>query len=92
MDDGKYERRVTLRCTTCGSDQFSYDDDDESGPVTCADCGRVTTKDELIEDNGPNIDAHVAEMGEEVMADAARELNKALRDAFKGNKNIRFNP
>ena len=90
MDDEKYERQVALRCPTRGSDQFAFDGEDESALVTCTDCGRVTTQEELIEDNGPTIEAHVAEMGEEIVADAAKELTKVLGDAFRGNKNVRF--
>ncbi len=90
MDDSKYERRVTLLCPTCGSDQFAFDDDDESAPVTCSNCGRQTTREALIEENSENIESHVAEIGEEVVADAAKDLNKSLRDAFRGSKNIRL--
>ena len=90
MDDEKYSRKVTLLCPTCGSDQFSVDGEDDSAPVTCAGCGRQTTREELIQANSENIEVQIAEVGEEVVADAAKELNKSLRDAFKGNKNIRF--
>lgn len=90
MDDGKYDRQVKLLCPTCGSDQFSFDDEDEDGPVKCANCGREMSRDDLIRENTENIEAHVAEIGEEVTADIAKELNKSLRDAFKGSKHIRF--
>lgn len=90
MDAEKYTRNVVLRCPVCGSEQFSYDPDDESSPVTCADCGHTTTREELIEDNGPTIESHVAEISERVVEDAAKDLNRSLRDAFRGNKNIRF--
>lgn len=90
MDEAKYDRQITLICPVCGSDQFSYDDDDDSAPVTCADCGRQATRSELIDDNSEVIESHVAEIGEEVVADVAKELNKSLADAFRGNKHIRF--
>jgi len=90
MDDEKYNRHVTLLCPTCGSDQFAFDDEDDAAPVTCANCGRQTTREELMSDNSERINHQFAEMGEEVVADSAKELNKSLRDAFKGNKNIRF--
>ncbi len=90
MDEEKYERHLSLLCPTCGSDQFIFDDEDESAPVTCTTCGRKTTRDELISDNSENIELHNADMGREVMADAAKELNKTLRHAFRGNKNVRF--
>ncbi|MHB1416290.1 MAG: ECs_2282 family putative zinc-binding protein [Chloroflexota bacterium] len=90
MDEDKYGRSVTLLCSTCGSDQFAFDDESDSAAVTCANCGRQTTRDELIRENSENIELHVADIGEEATADSAKKLNKSLRDAFKGNKNIRF--
>jgi len=90
MDEGKYQCRLSLLCPTCSSDLFLFDDENEAAPVVCATCGRQTTRDELIRDNSENIELHVADMGREVMADATRELNRTLRDAFRGNKNIRF--
>jgi len=90
MDEEKYTRRVTLLCPTCGSDQFAFDDEDDSALVTCASCGRQTTREELISDNSENIQLHVADVGEAIVVDAAKELNESLRDAFKGSKNIRF--
>jgi predicted nucleic acid-binding Zn-ribbon protein len=90
MDDSKYDRELTLLCPTCGSSQFAYDNEDESGPITCADCARESTRDQLILDNQERIDLQLKEIGEEVVADAAKELNKSLKDAFRGNKSIRF--
>lgn len=57
------ERHLTLLCPTCGSDQLIFDDEDESALVTCATCGRQTTRDELIGDNSESIELHVADMG-----------------------------
>lgn len=90
MNDSDYDRELTLLCPTCGSGQFIYDEEDESKPVTCADCGRETTRDALIRENQERIDLQVEEIGQELLEDAAKELNKSLRDAFKGNKNVRF--
>lgn len=90
MGDGKYDRKLTLLCPTCGSSQFSYDEDDESGPVICVDCKRETTRDDLIRDNQERIDFEVEEIGKEAVADMTKELNKSLKKAFGGNKNIRF--
>ena len=90
MDDAKYDRQITLLCPVCGSDQFSYDDEDDAAPVTCVDCGRETTRSQLIDDNSEVIESNVAEIGDEVVADVAKELNKSLADAFRGNKSIRF--
>lgn len=90
MDAGKYNRRVSMLCPTCGSDQFSCNDEEEESDVTCANCGRVMTREELIRENSENIDLQVADMSEQISRDAAKELNQSLKRAFRGNKNIRF--
>ena len=84
MDIEKHERHVSMLCPVCGSDRFSFDDALEDGPVTCANCGRVTTRDDLIRENSEVIDANVRTMGREIEKDAAKEIEKAFRKAFKG--------
>jgi len=90
MNEDKYSWSVTLFCSTCGSDQFAFDDESDSAPVTCADSGRQTTRDELIRESSENIELHAADIGEQATANLAKDLNKSLRDASKSNKNIRF--
>ena len=90
MDDEKYRRSVKLLCPTCGEDQFSFEHEGAFAPVGCANCGRQMTRDDLIRENSEVIEHSVAEMGQEVAADLSKELNKSLRAAFRGNKNIRF--
>ena len=89
MNGDEYTRRVTLVCPTCGGDQFSFEDDGES-PVTCANCGRQMSRDDLMMANRETIDAQVDDIGAQVTKDAAEQLRKALRDAARGNKNLRF--
>jgi len=90
MDPDKYTRQVTLVCPTCGGDLFETGDDVEESTaiVKCAPCDREFTKDELIRENSENIDEHISEMGRQVTEDAAEELKKSLKRAFRGNKNI----
>ena len=90
MDSDKYSRQVNLVCPACGSDQFSFDEEVEDAPVTCANCSRQMTREELVSENSESTDAHASEIGEHVTKDLANELRKSLRDAFRGNKNIRF--
>lgn len=90
MEEGKFDWQVALLCPVCGSNTFKFDEDDEAAPVRCADCGYETTREDLIEANGETIESHIAEMGEEILADVAKELNDSLRRAFRGNKYIRF--
>lgn len=90
MNPDKYNRQVRLICPTCGGDQFETRDDIEESTtvVKCISCDRELTKDELIRENGENIDAHISEMNDQIIEDAAKELRKSLKDAFRGNKNI----
>jgi len=91
MDAEKYNRLVTLLCPTCGCTQFESSEpiNSETELLTCASCGRELTRDELIRENGENIDLHVQEIGKEVTEDLGRELKKQLDVAFKGNKFIK---
>lgn len=92
MNDDELSRQVRLRCSTCGSEQFSYseEDDDGSSIVTCASCGRQLTRDELLRENSENLEAHAVEIANEAVNESVKHLNKSLQDAFKGNKNIGF--
>jgi uncharacterized Zn finger protein len=81
MDADKYNRTITLLCPTCGSDQFSKQEAAESTVqlVTCANCGREMTKDDLIRENNENITAHV----EEVKAEIVDNIRKQFAKMFK---------
>lgn len=89
IDADKYGRTISLLCPTCGGTQFEYeseDADDNSQPVKCPACGFITTKAELMEANGENIDAHVDEIKKQLLKD----VTQSLKDAFKGNKFIKI--
>ena len=92
MDDEMYNRSVSLLCPTCGNDQFEFDQgvDDSVEIVKCASCGREINKDNLIRENSENINAHVEEVGQQIVKDAANELRSTLKKAFQGSKNIKF--
>ena len=85
MDSNKYSRTVEMQCPTCGGIEFKSEEGIES-QVTCASCGLQLTKDEIRQANGQNIAAHVDEVKREVVKD----VQKAFRDAFKGNRNFRI--
>ncbi len=76
------QKIVTMKCSVCGNDQFSCIDEkinlqdaDNSAEVKCSDCGRVTTKEQLIEDNRYIIDANLQDIKEEAI--------KAIKKLFK---------
>lgn len=90
MDAEKYNRSIKLHCSTCGSTDFDHDRERDDGPIRCTSCDRVFTRDELIRENGATIDANVAEVKKEVVADVQKQLNETLRKAFSGSKHIKF--
>lgn len=89
MDSKKYDRSVSLLCPTCGNSEFEYDDEDLGRGIACLSCGRVFSRNELIEENGDNIEANVEEIGEEVVEDVAKELQAMLQKTFSGSKVFR---
>lgn len=92
MDTTKYNRTLQLRCPTCACEQFAFEHgvDETIELATCASCSRTLTKDELIRENSELIESHVEEIGSHMLKDAATEMHKALKKAFKGSKNIKF--
>lgn len=86
MDSKKYNSSVSLLCPTCGNSKFKYDDEDLCSEIECLSCGRVFSQDELIEENGDIIGAHIKEIGEEFVKDAADELRAMLQKTFSGSK------
>lgn len=86
-DANKSNRSATLLCATCGGDQFALEGSDKTIELACCvDCGREFTKDELIEENGANINEHVKEMSKEI----AQDMRDTLKKAFQGNKHIKL--
>ncbi|WP_413376454.1 ECs_2282 family putative zinc-binding protein [Paenibacillus taichungensis] len=81
------EKNIKMFCRTCGNDQFSILDeciyDLQSAPnetkIKCSDCGLVTTKEELIEDNSHIIAANF----EDLKKEAIKKLEKELKNLFK---------
>lgn len=81
------EKNISMRCAVCGNDQFSTVDEtiedmlnapDET-EVRCSDCGRVTTKEQLIEDNAETIDANIEDFKEEIMKQVEKEFKKLFK-------------
>ncbi len=79
-------QEVRMICRACGCDQFEHDDScgelseaPDDTPKKCANCGLVTTKGELIEDNDESIQAAVDDIAEEAAAALMKEIEKAFR-------------
>lgn len=80
-------RKVSLVCPLCGNDQFSaidceIDNLKEAPGVTkikCSACGRITTKDALIEDNQEIINANIEDIKKEAISEVEKKLKEALK-------------
>lgn len=81
------EMSISMKCSVCGNDQFSTVDENiedmlnapNETEVKCSDCGRVTTKEQLIEENSCIMDANIEDFRDEVM----KQLQKDLKKMFK---------
>ena len=76
-----------MHCRICGNDQFEILDKNihcmeeatDETLLKCSDCGHITTKKELIEDNIGSINANI----EDIEKDAIKEFEKELNRSFK---------
>jgi ribosomal protein S27E len=80
-------RNVRLLCSVCGNDQFSSIDESvedindapDDTKIKCSDCGRVITKEELLEENSELINANLDDFEKE----ALKEIEKEIKKIFK---------
>jgi len=80
-------REVSMLCDICGNDQFEsldgYDDSVDDVPddarYKCSDCGKIFTKDELIELNREKINLNIEDMVEDAMKDFEKKLKKLFK-------------
>lgn len=81
------EMSISMKCSVCGNDQFSTVDESiedmlnapDETEVKCSDCGRVTTKEQLIEENSHIIDANIEDFKDEIV----KQLQKDFKKMFK---------
>lgn len=85
-----YRKSIQLRCGTCGGEDFNFNED--KSYVKCNLCNReyLGGYNELVELNQENINENVESMKSEVRDDLHKELSDMFKNAFKGNKNIKF--
>lgn len=91
MNLDKLNRSITLLCPTCGNSEMESLEgpQDVSNLFKCNNCGLEITKDELINSNQENINLHAEEIKVEATKEMQNELNKMLKNAFKGSKFIK---
>lgn len=77
-----YDRKITLRCITCGS-VSSFVLDKASGTIRCLKCNRVYYggESELKDLNARLLDDIVTEMGQEVRDDMSKEIVNMFKQA-----------
>lgn len=82
-----FEKSISLHCSICGNDQFSTVDESienmmeapDETEIKCSDCGRIVTKEQLIQENQHIINANIEDLKEE----AIKQLKKDLKKMFK---------
>lgn len=85
-----YDKSIQLRCVACGDIDFEINDD--KSYIKCNRCGKeyLGGYDELVALNEKNINKELEKTKAEILRDAKKDMTKSLKDAFKGNKNIKF--
>lgn len=81
------EKSVILKCSVCGNDQFSsahenienIQDASDEIEVKCSDCGRVITKEQLIEENSHIIDANLEDFKNDIVKQVEKEIKKLFK-------------
>lgn len=80
-------KTITMLCDICGNDQFEslagYDDSVDEIPddarYKCSDCGKIFTKEELIELNQEKINLNIDDMVKDVMDDFEKKIKKMFK-------------
>lgn len=85
-----YNKSIQLRCITCGDSDFEFNE--EKTWIKCNRCGKeyLGGYDELVELNQKNINKKLEEAKKEISNDLKGDITKMFKDAFNGNKNIKF--
>ena len=63
---------------------------EDADTIRCVGCGRASSKDELIQENGESIEGHLDEIKQDLKKDVAKQINDMLTSTFKGSKNLRI--
>ncbi|MBQ4279447.1 MAG: hypothetical protein IJC16_05800 [Rikenellaceae bacterium] len=85
-----YSKSITLRCITCGGEDFEFNED--KSYVKCNLCNReyFGGYDELIELNEESITEGVEAFKAEVISDIEKDITDMFKKAFSGNKFIKI--
>jgi ribosomal protein L37AE/L43A len=85
-----YNKNIQLQCITCGDTEFEFNED--KSWVKCNRCGKeyLGGYNELVDLNQGIINQELEETKEELLKDAKKDIIDTIKNAFKGNKNIKF--
>ena len=86
-----YSYKIRLRCIVCGSEDH-FDSNEDRSYIKCTNCGKeyFGGYDELVLCNQEQI-AEVTEFAtEEVTEDLQKELDRMLKNTFRGNKYVKI--
>jgi len=85
-----YSKSITLRCITCGGEDFEFNED--KSYIKCNLCNReyFGGYDELIELNEESITEGVEAFKAEVTSDIEKDITDMFKKAFSGNKFIKI--
>lgn len=85
-----YSKSITLRCITCGGEDFEFNED--KSYIKCNLCNREYFGgfDELIELNEESITEGVGAFKAEVTSDIEKDITDMFKKAFSGNKFIKI--
>lgn len=86
-----YNSQIQLRCTVCGDDS-SFDFNEDKTYIKCVKCGKEYHGgyDEVVELNQELIDNELETKIDKIREDLPKDIHKMFKEAFKGNKNIKF--
>jgi len=78
---------ICLKCSVCGNDQFSSIDEniqdisdvESDVEVKCSDCGRIVTKEELLEENSYIIESNLEDFKDEIMKSIKKDFKKIFK-------------
>ncbi|WP_181005381.1 MULTISPECIES: ECs_2282 family putative zinc-binding protein [Clostridium] len=81
------EMNIKLRCSVCGNDQFTALDEsvkdineaEDDIEIKCSDCGRIITKEQLIEENSSLINDNIEDFKDEVIKELDKEISKIFK-------------
>ena len=87
----EYKIEVPLRCVVCAETDFFEFNEDKSY-CKCTNCGKEYSGgyDELVSYNQEAINNAIKEKRDEIEQDLSKDIHNMLKDAFRGNKYIKF--